>query len=598
MPTQTYHAELEYLKSITRAGPGQGPQLIFLLMAQYLNANQLEEGIEFFGTLLNQHKSQLPPMQRALYLSALGLLRASYADEVFLLKRIGWVNDTIDILEEARALSDNDIFVIRWSAGVVYAQLPARFDKREVAIEDLQWCVENISKAPHRGWLREAYYYLALLHHEAKDDAQAESYLQLSGYNTLDKTITLTTTFAVNAQTGFTFHPKVLKEILPDRIFALSGFEFTEYYFIVSEDGKELISIDAGTHPDSARAAYEYLKNQFPHLPELTTVFVTHTHWDHIGGHEYFRQLNPDVKFYVRDNYREEFDTVRKGSEGFSYFFGTRFNNALIADFRPDATISQLKELQVGGTRFELIPIPGGETVDGMFIYMPEHAVLFVGDFIMPYIGSPILEEGSLPGLLEAIDTIVALNPQHLLHGHEPLTRVWNSPVLLANLKRHLEWLYDETLKAIRGGMDRVTIHHQNLIPPFIDQYPDVQLIYLAMRENVINRLYDQHVGYWHPDMQGMDHLNHEEFGALLGHYLNLSDTQLARAIERMVNSGDHELAARTATWALTQYPSSEALREAKQLAFLRLKEKYQEFNPFKFIIYSEQIGHETPQLE
>ena len=40
----------------------------------------------------------------------------------------------------------------------------------------------------------------------------------------------------------------------------LSGFEFTEYYFIVSADRRELIAIDAGTRPDSARAAHEALQ--------------------------------------------------------------------------------------------------------------------------------------------------------------------------------------------------------------------------------------------------------------------------------------------------------------------------------------------------
>jgi glyoxylase-like metal-dependent hydrolase (beta-lactamase superfamily II) len=86
----------------------------------------------------------------------------------------------------------------------------------------------------------------------------------------------------------------------------LSPVLITEYYFVVSEDGRELISIDAGTRPDFARAAYEALRARAPGLPELTTVFITHSHWDHIGGHAYFRSLNPNLRFYARTNYQEE----------------------------------------------------------------------------------------------------------------------------------------------------------------------------------------------------------------------------------------------------------------------------------------------------
>ena len=135
-------------------------------------------------------------------------------------------------------------------------------------------------------------------------------------------------------------------------------------------------------------------------------------------------------------------------------------------------------------------------------------------------------------------------------------------------------------------------------MPPFIHQNPEVQLPFLVMRENVINRLYDQNAGHWQPDLQGIDHLSQEEFGSLLTRYLELSEQELANAIEKMLSSGDHELAARTTTWALTQYPSNKKLQELKEIAFLKLKEKYQEFNPFKFIIYSQSIHHETPQLQ
>lgn len=192
----------------------------------------------------------------------------------------------------------------------------------------------------------------------------------------------------------------------------------------------------------------------------------------------------------------------------------------------------------------------------------------------------------------------MSLNSKYLLHGHEPLTRIFRSPTLLAKLKTSLQWLQQETLKAIWKWMDRAAIHQQNLMPPFIYQNPDVQLSFLVLRENVINRLYDQNVGYWQPDLQGLVTLSEKEFGALLKCYLELSEQDLADAIEKMLENGDHELAARTTTWALTQYPSDKKLQALKENAFLKLKEKYQEFNPFKFIIYSQSIKHETPQLQ
>ncbi len=595
---QTYHSELEYLKSLHQTGPVSDPQIVAFLMQQFMNANQLQAGIAYLESFLQKHGAELSSEQEALYLSALGVLRASHADQVPLLRRIAWVNETIDMLERARTLSNNEGFLVRWMIGVVYAQLPDRFDKLDAAFTDLKWCVDNISKAPHDGWLREVFYHLAVLYHRTNDQNQAQAYLQLSGYDSFDKQITLTTPYAVNATKGHTFHPKRLREIVPGKVFNLSGFEFTEYYFVVSKDGKELISIDAGTRPDSARAAYEFLRNRFPDLPPLTTVLVTHAHWDHIGGHRYFRQLGSQVKFYARDNYRKELEIITKGSRGFTYFFGTDFKDEFISDFKPDIAVSERTEVTVGGTRFALIPVPGGETIDGMFIHVPEHSALFVGDFIMPYLGAPFLEEGNMPGLFEAIDVLVSLNPQHLLHGHEPLTRIWSSPALLAKIKSELQWLYRETLKGIGNGMDRAAIHHQNLMPPLIHQDPETQLPFLVMRENMINRIYDQNVGYWQPDLQGMDHLSQEEFGSLLPRYLELSERELTGAIEKMLSSGDHELGARTTTWALTQYPSSEKLQALKRIAFLKLKEKFQELNPFKFIIYSQSIRHETPQLQ
>jgi alkyl sulfatase BDS1-like metallo-beta-lactamase superfamily hydrolase len=231
--------------------------------------------------------------------------------------------------------------------------------------------------------------------------------------------------------------------------------------------------------------------------------------------------------------------------------------------------------------------VQGGETNDALFIYFPGYRVMFVGDFIMPYLGAPFVEEGNLHELLNAIDVVVQKHPKHLLHGHEPLTRLFSSPDMLANLKTYLAWLREQVLAAIRRGAERASIQQVNLVPPeLLTGDPKAQLPYLVMRENAINRLYDQNVGYWQPDLQGVDYLSQADRGSILVDYLGVSERQLVKATEQMIAEGKYELAATTLDWTKDRFARSKSLNEVGRLAYLKLMEKYQEFNPFKFIIY------------
>src|SRR5262245_38434356 len=358
--------DLEYLKAVNQAGPPQDPQLLFLLMAQYASANRHAEGAEFFSARLKEFEPRLPDSQKALYLSAIALLRAQHAHAVPLLRRIGWVKETIALLERAKELSGGQIFVVNWVAGTVRAQLPNRFHQRKAAQEELHWCSDNVEKAPPGGWLREVYFQLARLASAEGDKTKSEEYLRRSGYRDLDKPIVLMTPFSEDRERGHAFAPKRIAETVPGRVYALSGFEFTEYYFVVSEDRQQLIAIDAGTRPDSARAAYEALRAHAPSLPKLSTVLITHAHWDHIGGHAYFRSLNPDVRFYARSNYQQELAVEFDAPQNLGkHFFGERFNFDDLRSFKPDVLVDHATELTIGGTRVALIPIQGGETPDG-----------------------------------------------------------------------------------------------------------------------------------------------------------------------------------------------------------------------------------------
>jgi glyoxylase-like metal-dependent hydrolase (beta-lactamase superfamily II) len=587
------------LKAVNRVAPPKDPQLLFLLMAQYSNLNLQGEGIEFLSARLKEFGPHLTDPQRALYLSAIALLRAQHASSVSQLHKIGYVNDTIAMLDRAKHMSGGKVFVVNWIAGVVRSELPGFFRQGKAAEAELGWCLENTATAPHAGWLREVDYHLGKRALARGERAKAEEYLQKSGYKDWNRPITLTTPFSEDAATGHTFAPRRIAAIVPGRVYVLTGFEFTEYYFVVSDDGRELIGIDAGTRPDSAKAAYEALQAQIPGLPELTTIFITHAHWDHVGGHSYFRGLNPRPRFYARDNYQEEIARAVDAPGNFDKpFFGERFNLENVRSFKPDVTIATRTELKVGGTGIELIPIRGGETHDAMFVHLPDQGVMFVGDFIMPYLGAPFVPEGDFQGLLDAIDILVAAHPQHLLHGHEPLTRNFTSPAMLAMLKTDLVWLREQVLSAIRRGEERGAIHQANLIPPdLLKNQPDVYQPYLILREHVIDRLYDQNVGYWQPDLEGLEHLTNADRAALLVDYLGVTEGQLVKTVKRLAADGKYELAASLLESSGKRFEGSSSVANAKRLVYLKLMEKHQNTDPFKFIIYSSRISEQTPQI-
>jgi len=69
------------------------------------------------------------------------------------------------------------------------------------------------------------------------EQAKAQEYLRQCGYTDFDRPITLTTPFSedVLCRACF-FRPRRIAEIVPSAVYALPGFEFTEYYFVVSDE--------------------------------------------------------------------------------------------------------------------------------------------------------------------------------------------------------------------------------------------------------------------------------------------------------------------------------------------------------------------------
>ena len=584
-------AELAYLRQVNDWGPPTDPQLLFLLMGQYANAGRHLEGAVHLQELQRRFDARLDDTQRALYLTAIASLRAGGADQVFLLRRIGWIQDTLAMLDEAERLTQGKAFIVRWMSGIVRARLPAFFGERERAETDLRWSVDHPEAFPHPGWLREVHFELSELLRHRGDLTAADRERAVSGHDARPQPVTFTTPFEETPEQGHRFSQRRVQELVKDAVYLVSGFEFTEYYFVVSADRRELISIDAGTRPDAAREALEALRARVPDLPPLTTVFVTHAHWDHVGGQAFFRSLRPAPRFIGRANYAQELaNNATATPPVLARFFGAGFRLQDVLDYKPDVPIDRQSELTVGGTRFVLRPTRGGETDDALLIEVPDAGVLFVGDVLMPYFGAPFVEEGSVEGMLDAIDQIAGIQPRLLLHGHEPLTRIFDSVAMLQDLRLQLAWLRDETIRRMDGGVARAQIQQSNLVPPTLrSSGSGVHLAYLLIRENLVNRLFDQRSGYWQNGLQGLEAVTDRDHGAALIDYLGVDESTIATGVQRMMSDGRHDLAAATLRWSQARLPPSDRLDALRRVAYLKLAEQYQEFNPFKYILYREQ---------
>lgn len=589
---RSFHSEIRYLETILSYGPVEDPRPIFLLANAYIAASQQDYGIAFFEQVLARYDQQLKPTERAVYLAAYALLRATYADEVSFVSRVGWVRDTFRILEEADRLTDGQNPLVKWSAGLIYAQIPGIFFKRDAAIANLTWLADHPETEPTPGFYREAYRYLADLHRAAGNTETADAFAKRSGYAGKPPSIPFSGWFVSSEEKGLRFAPSPsIEEIVPGKIFAVRGFGFSDLQFVVSKDGQHLISIDAGTQPFSMEAGLAYLRKYHANLPPLTHVLVTHAHWDHIGGHTYLRSLPSNPVFYGRGNFQGTLDRVQRNHQ-YTQFRGAGWKDAWVADYQPDVIVDQPRTIIIGGSEVTLIPATGGETEDALLVHFPGLEATFMGDALMPFYGEPWVEEGFIDEAVETMDSVLQLQSKHILHGHYGITILYG-PEQLPVFRDAFVWLVDTTRLHIANGYAAEDIIRLNLIPPGLEEHPNSFLSYLAARDTLIARVADKMTGIWREDQsgqdpRGLDVLTSVEYGRMLTSYLNLSESEIERGLRNMLDGGDNTLALKMAVAAMHQYPDNTSLTDLRNQAADRLRSAAQFFDPFRFVVYTE----------
>jgi glyoxylase-like metal-dependent hydrolase (beta-lactamase superfamily II) len=568
-PRVTRNLDAEALEVAVR-WPGPAVPAVMALVNQYTATGRDHDGEDYFC-----ERARAVP-ERALFTAACAMFRVRQAPAVPLLRRVGWVESAMAELDRAAATDG----LSRYLRGVVASRLPARFGRAPQAIADLHWMLAHAAQFP-AGLQRGAWGGLAAAHRTLGQEDQARAAADRAGGEEL------LADGSISAETGFRFGPPALVNPAPD-VYVATGYDFADIAFVVTGEG--VVMIDAGTTPATAAAALAAFRT-VDRRP-IHTIIITHAHWDHIGGLPAFFPGHPHV--IARADYAGELARVNHIGAPFQDFFGRRAARRYALS--PDHLVTEAETITVGGKRFSLLPVRGGETDDALLVHLPDQGVLFVGDVFMPYFGAPFVAEGSPDGLFQAVAAVEALHPRVMLHGHAPLTENFTIQAL-PPLAAALKVVHAETEAAIGAGRSLVEMLHRNLMPPSLAAAPPAVIPFLLMRDNLIKRDYTQQTGYWKSDGEGMAVFSPAEWGAAVDLVAGGDEARVTGAVRSLLARGDLELALRLADVALARHSGNAPLAAARAETLERLRAQHQ-FNPFELIIYTERAGRELPPVE
>lgn len=568
--------------------PNQDAVLLLTTMQLFYSSGRTREGVQFFHAL-----SKIYP-DRALLKACEGTLMAKMAYDVFLLKRIGWVNSALEKLDEAA--KDGSVETLYLKA-LVESELPGfLFGRANTAITHLNAVLKRQKELPFEA-TRSLHAALARAYATLGDERNSEIHLQIAGLPTVDgphflannRVTSFLSNGSVTAADGYRFvKPQVVE--IAKKLWIIQGYDFAN--IIAWETAAGVVLVDTGTTMVSAKKAKTALRTvtQQP----IHTIIITHSHWDHIGGISAF--MEPNTKIIANAFFEQELEVINATPLPFKYVFGKNIKNDPYT-LKPDHLIQKTEEITIGSLQLRLIPVSGGETSDALIIYDSHNQIAVVGDVLMPYFGAPWASEGSPDNLLKTIHILRQLNAKELIHGHDPLTRYFNSSALPG-----LENAIAETIKATQlmtfTGLTLAEILRDLKLPAVLKTEPHAVLPFLVMREGLIQRVAREHVGYWSADGVGIDPITLNEMALAIDVVGGQTVSAFIKAGENLISRGDTILAAHISRLGTLRYPDNTRMKVLYLETLDRLRDKNHLINPFKFMIYSEMGGKELKPID
>jgi len=309
---------------------------------------------------------------------------------------------------------------------------------------------------------------------------------------------------------GFGIQPASMPEARQLNEFLYMSEGLSSSYLVVTREGRVVINTGMGFEAPVHKRNYDAVDDG-----PVRYILLTQAHVDHVGGVDLFREEGTEIVAHEGNQaYQDEDALLRRVHGGRSSFafaatlakaaaYGKTSGLGTNAQARPTPTLtfSDRYDFELGGIRFELLHVPGGETTESMAVWLPQHRICLAGNLFSALFGhvpNLVTIRGDryrdALAFIDSLERVLALGPERLLVGHGP--PIEGADVIrweLEHLRDAVRFLHEETVKRMNDGVDVWTAMREIQLPPELSIGEGYGKLSWCVRA-----IYENYLGWFH----------------------------------------------------------------------------------------------------
>jgi alkyl sulfatase BDS1-like metallo-beta-lactamase superfamily hydrolase len=250
--------------------------------------------------------------------------------------------------------------------------------------------------------------------------------------------------------------------------------DISDSILVTTPEGNVVINAGMPGNGETHRHRFREVSEQ-----PVEYLVITQCHGDHFGGVHDIR--DPETRVITQEKFEEcrEYWRIlddfykRRSGKLWGSVLGKRADvKSILREVTPDITFRDDYRLELGGRQFELYAVSGGESEDGVIVWLPQDRTVITGNLFGPvFANMPNLytirgdKIRSARRFITSLDFVAALQPEVIVTGHEVIRGNKEIQSALAKLRGAVVYVHDYTIAGMQAGKDVQTLMREVSLP-------------------------------------------------------------------------------------------------------------------------------------